>query len=1012
MVEAFKTGDGVYMQNEEMDKVGEGTIVSILPSFTVQTVELGNCSFAVRLDKVLQCQHALPYPDMDATTLGEVEIGMTIRWPIHLLLVINEVNNDVISLEDCEGFVEEARVQCSQIPRTSSTTPVDYKLRQNWYLLEVHILIRTPAGDKLPVAEGLVTFTAPAASVNNTRLGELNVGIAVTNLSNGVDPEILRNTPLAAFVDGPMLVSWSLKLVIAKKFNRSLYSLQLGVNRDSDDDHQLSRDEGVDDLLEDTPSTSQPLLESGRPELPRRKKRHYNSTVRNTPDPLRRARIEAKKRASVQTTDEQIRGVQRTTCCGEMCCRKVTLEVIRRCRLEYFGLPHDEREEYIHTRLHMRHQTAIEEGKHIIDQKLICKKAFWTIYGFSKSKYYGMMGQQSKGVVMGYHGNQRRPKPRGNSIEADVVLRQLLGQLAEPMPHMQYIQADGSPGILYMLPSCYNKLSIMNELNLKLKSLGGKGISKSSFYKQWTDNFENFRFHQKGAFAKCDTCVELKLKLMEERRPEARRPIEEERNKHMTEQMSRRNVYYAKRTLAKTQPERYLCLIHDKMDQNKTNIPRLADNMKKLHVGGCIPLPISLTGMLTHGREPGAYCHLSVTGLWPGDPNFTVSSLARCLRDLEQMDDTGDHIGDLARTTSAVPLFTSLLDQAAFTASLGRQGATDSSFLPFVGNGNMQSARDNVQRPPFKPLPPLFMLQMDNSAKDNKNIHVLAFCSELVIRGVFETVEVNFLMVGHTHEDVDALFSKVSAQTINKDVLTLPALMAEIWDSETMHPVPLLLEEVADYKSYVDSCLRPLHFSPWVSSFQWQIMCQFTGISQKSMDLGFLTLDRHYGRKWTTNHGTGFTLAQRQQEATRDGPEDGIIVVDELQQEFHQENNLMLQPYVGDPANRPKRPSYGAVVREIDDEHHGQFLVEWWRPKHQKSNATNKERYLNVLAGQKDWEKDPGYFTPEWINATAAVYSWKYKSKEGVPQNARLNPLAKAAIESHFQQLDKENDDL
>ncbi|KAL3675099.1 hypothetical protein R1sor_025047 [Riccia sorocarpa] len=138
--------------------------------------------------------------------------------------------------------------------------------------------------------------------------------------------------------------------------------------------------------------------------------------------------------------------------------------------------------------------------------------------------------------------------------------------------------------------------------------------------------------------------------------------------------------------------------------------------------------------MLTHGREPGAYCHLSVTGLWPGDPNFTVSSLARCLRDLEQMDDTGDHIGDLARTTSAVPLFTSLLDQAAFTASLGRQGVTDSSFLPFTGNGNMQNGRDNVQIPALKPLPPVFMLQMDNSAKDNKNIHVLAFCSELVIQ--------------------------------------------------------------------------------------------------------------------------------------------------------------------------------------------------------------------------------------------------------------------------------------
>ncbi|KAL3679480.1 hypothetical protein R1sor_022436 [Riccia sorocarpa] len=471
------------------------------------------------------------------------------------------------------------------------------------------------------------------------------------------------------------------------------------------------------------------------------------------------------------------------------------------------------------------------------------------------------------------------------------------------------------------------------------------------------------------------------------------------------------------------------------------------------------------------------------------------------------MDDTGDHIGDLARTTSAVPLFTSLLDQAAFTASLGRQCATDSNFLPFTGNGNMQHGRDNVQIPPLKPLPPVFMLQMDNSAKDNKNIHVIAFCSELVIRGVFETVEVNFLMIGHMHEDVDALFSKVSAQTINKDVLTLPALMAGIWDSETMHPVPLLLEEVADYKSYEDSFLGPLvgHSQPLGFRFSMAnnvpiYTCQFkvdgpwipdTGstlwkkvdgqfkfpmgeptalklpgshprISEVSPFIDNLTNHlqdtfrdptsigyRRYNpviSYWKkTNHGTGFTLDQRQQDATRDGPEDDIIVVDELQQELHQENNLMLQPYVGDPAKRPSRSfipleditegnfvilrpddafeaeiprmiwlgrAMGGVVREIDDEHHGQFLVEWWRPKHRKSNATNKERYLNVLAGLKDWEKDPGYFTPEWINATADVYSWKYRSKGDVPQNARLNPLAKAAIESHFQQLDKENDHL
>ncbi|KAL3679124.1 hypothetical protein R1sor_022080 [Riccia sorocarpa] len=336
---------------------------------------------------------------------------------------------------------------------------------------------------------------------------------------------------------------------------------------------------------------------------------------------------------------------------------------------------------------------------------------------------------------------------------------------------------------------------------------------------------------------------------------------------------------------------------------------------------------------------------------------------------------------------------------------------------------------------------------MDNSAKDNKNVHVLAFCSELVIRGVFETIEVNFLMVGHTHEDVDALFSKVSAQTINKDVLTLPALMAEIWDSETMHPVPLLLEEVADYKSYVDNFLgllvghsQPLGFrfsmannvpiyrclflvpeeghTLWkkkdgqfrfpmgepralklpgihprlieVSPFIDNLTSHLEGTFEDPTLVGFrrynpvisywkkvkkqleciqpLQDENLRGGFWPrTNHGTGFTLAQQRQETSRDGPEDVIIVIDELQQELRAETNLMMQPYVEDHANRPRRAfipleditegkfvilcpddafeveiprmiwlgrAMGAVVQKLDDEHHGQFLVEWWRPKH------------------------------------------------------------------------------
>jgi hypothetical protein len=46
-------------------------------------------------------------------------------------------------------------------------------------------------------------------------------------------------------------------------------------------------------------------------------------------------------------------------------------------------------------------------------------------------------------------------------------------------------------------------------------------------------------------------------------------------------------------------------------------------------------IPISLTGMLTHGHGDGTYIHY-LTALWPADSNFTISSLCRVLRVLER----------------------------------------------------------------------------------------------------------------------------------------------------------------------------------------------------------------------------------------------------------------------------------------------------------------------------------------------------------------------------------------
>jgi hypothetical protein len=57
-----------------------------------------------------------------------------------------------------------------------------------------------------------------------------------------------------------------------------------------------------------------------------------------------------------------------------------------------------------------------------------------------------------------------------------------------------------------------------------------------------------------------------------------------------------------------------------------------------------------------------------------------------------------------------------------------------------------------------KTLPKKLLLQMDNCVKDNKNRYFLTFLSLLTARKVFEEVKLGFLVVGHTHENIDGFW--------------------------------------------------------------------------------------------------------------------------------------------------------------------------------------------------------------------------------------------------------------
>ena len=195
-------------------------------------------------------------------------------------------------------------------------------------------------------------------------------------------------------------------------------------------------------------------------------------------------------------------------------------------------------------------------------------------------------------------------------------------------------------------------------------------------------------------------------------------------------------------------------------------------------------LPISVTGMIAHGHGDVRYTHYGLD-IFPSDSNHTVGSIAKLLRDLE-----------LPPKHSSRELFLGSRTTPLFSALLAGAETCTSSLPPQV-----------AEEVPAKPLPPVLNLQLDNASGDNKNRFVFAFCSLLTYHGVFQEVYINFLIVGHTHDDIDALFGRWSYKLRGTDYPTLPLLMKSFMDTESRPVIPHLIEEVPDFKKFVEGYL-------------------------------------------------------------------------------------------------------------------------------------------------------------------------------------------------------------
>ena len=134
------------------------------------------------------------------------------------------------------------------------------------------------------------------------------------------------------------------------------------------------------------------------------------------------------------------------------------------------------------------------------------------------------------------------------------------------------------------------------------------------------------------------------------------------------------------------------------MDKTKTSISRLRVKSKSVAKTN---LGLLLTGMITHGHNTGGFGHFSLPFIHMGHmgSQFTIASLAKCLRDLEDphLDMYGDLLYESGRSRN--PLSNALLQKSIYSKCRVYKDA----FLSLNGSSNNQNLD-------FKPLPPHLLL--------------------------------------------------------------------------------------------------------------------------------------------------------------------------------------------------------------------------------------------------------------------------------------------------------------
>ncbi|KAG0574851.1 hypothetical protein KC19_VG296900 [Ceratodon purpureus] len=450
------------------------------------------------------------------------------------------------------------------------------------------------------------------------------------------------------------------------------------------------------------------------------------------------------RHAEFQMTQPSINSVAANTCYAHLCVQYYPRDKISTLRSRMYDKTTVQFRNHIKLDVHRQIHKNSAGSVVTLEGIDVCPFAWMKIMGVSSSTFYRNAKYAAAGFEAQFHGNTGLRKPRNHTVVATAVLGAILDRHADHMPHKSRVLPSGETVVAKVLASSFKWKEQIPILDEHLADCGLPPMSASNLSKIRRLSYPEYYAKRAGDnFARCSKCDEFqsqkKLTLIGSH---ASLLWSKKMRLHNDSAMVHRDLYYLNRFTSKATPHEVLTIMHDKMDHSKTASPALSH--KANHLDGLMKLPLAVMGMLAHGHVDQRYAHYSLD-IYLHDANYTHGS-EMCL----------DPLGPPPEVPVAA-----------------------------------------------KPLPPILNVQIDNAVSDNKNRFVFSLWSLLVAKRVFREVYVNFMLVGHTHDDIDALFGRWSMALRREDFPTVPLLMKSFMKNEAVPTIPYLIQEVLDFKKFI-----------------------------------------------------------------------------------------------------------------------------------------------------------------------------------------------------------------